>query len=200
MVTPTGLMRWELICDSDGATFVKSDSQLQQPGRRDNSLPVRLCVHRSECVCTCTRVRLWARAHTAVCVCEHISARSTQERISGSYSHLFALYLHSVDINFRMEPQRRAQVVSVINLGIIPKWQQIKSCSISGVCNNEECGVHNVSDVCFALKIMCGICLNRSKIEKRIPCSLHGRKKDKCSLQELAYKAMFLYNSTCIEP
>lgn len=58
MMTPTGLMRWELICDSDGATFVKSDSQLQQPGWRDNSLPVRLCVHRPVCVCTCTRVCL----------------------------------------------------------------------------------------------------------------------------------------------
>lgn len=78
MMTPTGLMRWELICDSDGATFVKSDSQLQQPGWRDNSLPVRLCVHRPVCVCTCTRVCLWARTQAAVCVniSRHVVSKS----------------------------------------------------------------------------------------------------------------------------
>lgn len=108
MVTPAGLMRWELMCDSDGATFVKSDSQLQQPGRRDNSLPVRLCVHRSVRVHT----RVSVSAHKGSSVCEHISARSTQYQVP---IHLFALYLHYVDINFRMEPRRRALIVSVIN-------------------------------------------------------------------------------------
>lgn len=44
MVTPARLMRRELICESDGVTFVKSDSQLQKPGLGDNSLPVRLRV------------------------------------------------------------------------------------------------------------------------------------------------------------
>lgn len=58
MVTLTRLMRWELICESDRATFVKSDSQLRQPWLRDNSLPVRVCVqymgeHVHVCVCVC---------------------------------------------------------------------------------------------------------------------------------------------------
>lgn len=64
MVTPTGLMRWELLCDSDGATFVKSDSQLRQPGLRDNSLPVRLCVLHSVCMCVCAGTRVCTRVHT----------------------------------------------------------------------------------------------------------------------------------------
>ena len=56
MVTPTWLMRWGLICESDGATFVKRDSQLRQPGLEDNSLPVRVCVQYMQvhvCVCAC---------------------------------------------------------------------------------------------------------------------------------------------------
>lgn len=67
MVTPTRLMRRELICESDGATFVKSDSQLRQPGLGDNSLPVRLCVQ-------------YMRVHVCVCVCvsepEHVVPKS----------------------------------------------------------------------------------------------------------------------------
>lgn len=103
-------------------------------------------------MCVYMHTRVSVSAYTSSGVCEHISARSIQERISGSYSHLFALYLHSVDINFRMEPQHRAQVVSVINLGVILKWQQIKSCSISGVCNNKQCCVHIVDTTLLNIK------------------------------------------------
>lgn len=104
MVTPTWLMRWGLICESDRATFVKRDSQLRQPRLGDNSLPVRVCVQ-------------YMQVHVCACVCAW--ARSTQEWISGSYSHLFALYLHCLDINFRAVLQHRAQVISVIHLGFI---------------------------------------------------------------------------------
>lgn len=88
-------------------------------------------------VCVCMHTLVSVSTYAGRGVCEHSSARSTQEQISGSHSHLFALYLHSADIIFRMKPQRRAQVVSVINLGVILKWQQIKSCSISGGWKNE---------------------------------------------------------------
>lgn len=152
MVTPTRLMRRELICESDGATFVKSDSQLRQPGLGDNSLPVRLCVQ-------------YMRVH--VCVCVWAWARSTQEWILGSYSHLFALYLHSLDINFRAVLQHRAQVVSVIHLGVIqnghekdrkskpclPKWEAY-FCKISAPWNNGEVFIHNILYPCFILQMM----------------------------------------------
>lgn len=121
MVTPTRLMRRELICESDGATFVKSDSQLQKPGLGDNSLPVRLCVQYMRVhACVCASVRECARACVHVCVGVRLctAARISPEWISGSYSHLFALYLHSLGINFRAAQQRRAQVVSVIHLGV----------------------------------------------------------------------------------
>lgn len=112
-------MRQGLMCESGGATFVKRDSQLRQPGLGDNSLPVRVCVH-------------YMQVHVCVCACA--GARSSQEWISGSYSYLFALYLHCLDINFRAVLQHRAQVVSVIHLDFIqngheedgkrrPKWE-----------------------------------------------------------------------------
>lgn len=63
MVTPTRLMKRELICESDGATFVKSNSQLQKPGLGDNSLPVRHCVQ-------------YMRVHACVCECECTCARA----------------------------------------------------------------------------------------------------------------------------